>query len=173
MISQDRRLRNVQMSMGSNRVCEHSFSIVPQVSVWADLMFSICGRVQKPTSSTGCCGYNGVKQSLYIYDVKLLMRDIKSEVESAINRHHCDGKEANSEQRDLIRITSALKSVDRYGINEGGWFSDFLAVYVALAYGVTILIIRENGYFTYIQVMIFLACILCPTGRAVCSSVTI
>ena len=116
-------------------------------------MRSVCGRVQSSTSASGCCGYNGVKQCLYIHDVKQLMLDIKFEVESAIQRHGIHGTEANHEQRDLIRINTALEEVDGDGISEGGWFSDFLAVYVALAYGVTILIIRENGYFTYIQVI--------------------
>ena len=154
-MEQDRRFRNAQNAVECIRLSEHSFSIVTRVTPWTDLMLSICGRVQCPTSATGCCGYNGLKQCLYIYDVKQLMLDIKREVELAIQRQRTLGTDANCEQRDLARVNTALQEVDGEGINEAGWFSDFLAVYVALAYGVTILIIRENGFFSYIQVLHF------------------
>ena len=81
--------------------------------------------------------------------------------------HHTSERAIVSPNRDLERVETALRQVDTPSIDASGWFSDFLAEYVAKAYGVTILLIRASGVFTYFQVP--MRAILFPVyGRGMC-----
>ena len=80
------------------------------------------------------------------------MHDIKRQIESEMDINISAGHDGDSEMRELFRIESAVMQADHEKIDETGWFSDFLAVYVCKVYGVSILIIRENDNFTFFQV---------------------
>jgi hypothetical protein len=80
------------------------------------------------------------------------MLDIKSQILLEMQTNTNSLGSCPPPSRDLARVESALMQVHCSGINESGWFSDFLATYVAMAYGVSILIIRQSGIFTFIQV---------------------
>ena len=139
----------------TNYMSEDNFLVVPIVQKWSGIILEVLGRQQSPTAATGCCGYNGVKQSLGIRDVLKVMQDIKGQIQSDMEINLSAGYDGDSERRDLFRIESALRQVHHEMIDETGWFSDFLAVYVCKVYGVSVLIIRENGNFTFIQVLCF------------------
>jgi hypothetical protein len=111
------------------------------------MMLEVSGRVQIPTAGTGSCGYSGIKQSLGISDIKQVMLDIKEQVQLDLQKNWTDDG-----HRDLLRVNAALSQVDGTVIDRPGWFSDFLAVHVAKAYGITLLIIRPNGFFSFFQV---------------------
>ena len=115
-------------------------------------MGSVLGRNQVATASTGCCGYSGIKQALGIPDIKQVMLDIRHQIESDMETSVHD---TDAEKRDLQRVKSALSQVNQVGIRTPGWFSSFLAQVVAKVYGVTILIIRPSGVFTFIQVQVY------------------
>jgi hypothetical protein len=136
-----------------NYASENNFSAVNEVKKWKEMMGEVAGRHQTPTAATGCCGYSGVKQSLGIPDVRQVMIDIKHQIEVDMEKNTRNGNNVNAEMRDLHRVKCAIQQVDHKNIGEPGWFSDFLAVYVARVYGVTVLIIRESGIFTFIQVV--------------------
>jgi hypothetical protein len=115
-------------------------------------MLDVLGRNQVTTSGTGACGYNGIKQALGIPDIKQVMLDIKAQIQADVTDLESQGLSTETLLRDAQRVEKALSQVDARVIGELGWFSDFLAEYVARAYGVSILIIRESGIFTFVQV---------------------
>jgi hypothetical protein len=80
------------------------------------------------------------------------MLDIKAQIDHDIHLMRGRHQSTVNEELELHRIEVSLLQVDDVGIENPGWFSDFLAFYVAKFYGVTILIIRGNGLFTYFQV---------------------
>ena len=149
---QHARLSVARLARLRIRDCEHSFEVVADVKKWEGPMLSILRRKQASTAATGCCGYSGVKQCLGIMDIKQVMLDIRAQILSdrEKNRECVDDNVVAS--RDLDRVDSALRQVDGNVIDRSGWFSDFLAVHVAKFYGVTMLIIRQNGTFTFVQV---------------------
>jgi hypothetical protein len=116
------------------------------------MISSVARRKQVATAATGCCGYNAVKQCLGICDVRQVMLDIKGQVLEDIETMRIDRRDTTSDELALLRVETALQQVDCEAIGASGWFSDFLAVYVAKAYGVTILIIRHSGNFTFVEV---------------------
>jgi len=117
------------------------------------MVSSLLERYQTPTAATGACGYHAIKMSLGIRDIRRVLDDVKVQVELNLAKNRSNGVEVIPEERDLSRIKTALAQVDSNVIERSGWFSDFLAVYVARAYGITILIIRQSGNFTFIQVL--------------------
>ena len=117
------------------------------------MVSSLLERYQTPTAATGACGYHAIKMSLGIRDIRRVLDDVKVQVELNLAKNRSNGVEVIPEERDLSRIKTALAQVDSNGIERPGWFSDFLAVYVARAYGITILITRQSGNFTFIQVL--------------------
>ena len=131
------------------------YSVVNEVKKWKELILHVLGRQQTPTAATGCCGYNGVKRSLGIHDMRHVMIDTKRQIEDDMSINIRAGVDNLVEIRDLQRVESFLKQVENSNIDRSGWFSDFLAEYVCKVYGVSILIIRENGNFTFIQVKIY------------------
>ena len=153
-------LTNAQLATPVTRHCEHSYSAVKEVMKWNSLMGDVLCRRQVSTAATGCCGFNAIKQSLGITDIRQVMVDIKQQIliEMGMNSHYVGDTEPG--MRDLARVNTALNQVDRKGINYAGWFSDFLAEYVAKAYGVSILIIRKTGNFTFFQVLTTICLIL-------------
>jgi len=140
------------MAPETNRPCEHTYINVPEVAMWAEMVASVLQRKQTPTAATGACGYHAIKMSLGVCDIRCVMVDIKTQVLQELAKNRNNGVDAAPEERDLSRIETALAQVDSEGIERAGWFSDFLAIYVARAYGITILIIRGSEDFSYIQV---------------------
>ena len=80
------------------------------------------------------------------------MLDIKQQISLDIARMSLDGRNTATDILALRRVESALLQVDGRSIDRPGWFSSFLAEYVAKFYGVTILIIRADGFFSFVQV---------------------
>jgi hypothetical protein len=139
------------------RKCEHSFRVVDAIRKWQDTVGEVLCRKQCSSAATGCCGFNAMKQCLGISDIKQVMTDTKHQILKEMNNTRCDGVPC-PEMRDLRRINSALLQVDNSIIDGSGWFTDFLAVYIAKSYGISILIIRPSGNFTFIQVIFFAFC---------------
>ena len=149
---QQQRLAYAKLPNPCTRQCEHSYSVVNEVTKWNCLIRNHLCRRQVATASTGCCGFNGIKQCLGITDIKQLIVDIRRQI--LLEMETLDNGDDDSQlgMSELARVNAALGQVDSTHINMSGWFTDFLAEYAAKAYGVSILIIRRSGIFTFFQV---------------------